>query len=595
VTERKIETPVLSPPDFRVLFESAPGLYLVLLPDPDFTIVGVSDAYLSATMTKREEIFGRGIFEVFPDNPDDPNATGELNLRASLERVLKNRAADAMAMQKYDIRRPESEGGGFEERYWSPVNSPVLAEDKCINIIHRVEDVTEFVRLKQEEVEQHKLAEELAIRANSMEAEIFSRSRELDEANRQLREANQELEAFSQSLSNEKAEALSALRQSQEQLLQSQKLEAVGQLAGGIAHDFNNLLTVIIGYGDLLLRATATDDPRKQRIQEIRNAADRAAALTRQLLAFSRKQVLQPKVLDLNSIVPGMEKMLRRMIGEDLELRTALEPDLGNVKADPGQIEQIIMNLVVNARDAMPSGGKVSIETANADLDEIYARHHVAVIPGPYVMLAVSDTGKGMDEETRRRIFEPFFTTKALGKGTGLGLSTVYGIVKQSGGSIWVYSEINQGTTFKIYLPRVDQEAQEYKHAAEAEVTPKGTGTILLVEDSELVRKLVREALETCGYNVLDAGTRADALFICERHKKTIHMLLTDVVMPEISGRELANRLVSLHPEMRVLYMSGYTEDTIVHHGVLEEGINFIQKPFSAEALALKVREVLGT
>lgn len=582
-----------NPQNFRTLFESAPGLYLVLLPDQQFTIVAVSDAYLSATMTKRDEILGRGIFDVFPDNPNDPTASGERNLRASLERVLETRAADAMPVQKYDIRRPESEGGEFEERYWSPVNSPVFEEETtCAYIIHRVEDVTEFVRLKQQEVQQDKLTEELKTRAASMEVEIFLRSRELNEANRQLREANQQLQAFSQSISQEKAEALEALRQSQEQLLQSQKLEAIGQLAGGVAHDFNNLLTVIGGYSDLLLRKLASDDPSRPRIQQIHEASDRAASLTRQLLAFSRKQVLQPKVLDLNSIVPDIQRMLRRMIGENIELRTTLQRDLGNIKADPNQIEQVIMNLVINARDAMPSGGKLSIETANVYLDENYARHHASVIPGPYVMLAVSDSGTGIDEETQRHIFEPFFTTKALGKGTGLGLSTVYGIVKQSGGNIWVYSEIGKGTTFKIYLPRVDQAADHYKPAAACEL-PKGAETILLVEDADLVRKLAREVLESSGYRLLEASQAKIALQICQEHKERIHLLLTDVVMPEMSGRELANRLVSLHPEMSVLYMSGYTEDTIVHHGVLEEGINFIQKPFSPDALALKVRAVL--
>jgi len=580
-------------PDFRSLFEAAPGLYLVLLPDPTFTIVAASDAYLAATMTKRDEILGRGVFEVFPDNPSDPSATGERNLRASLERVLRHLASDSTPVQKYDIRRPESEGGGFEERYWSLVNSPVFGKHKiCVYIINHVEDVTEFVRLKKVEDEQSKLTAALKTRAENMEAEIYLRARELDEANRQLREANQELAAFSQSVSQEKTDALDALRQSQEQLLQAQKLEAVGLLAGGVAHDFNNLLTVIGGYSNLLLRAAAEDDPGRHKIQEIVNASDRAASLTRQLLAFSRKQVLQPKVLNLNSVVPNMKRMLQRLIGEDIELRTVLQADLGNVKADPGQMEQIMMNLVVNARDAMPAGGKLTIETANVSLDETYARHHVSVVPGPYVMLAVSDSGVGMEEETKEHIFEPFFTTKALGKGTGLGLSTVYGIVKQSGGNIWVYSEIGKGTTFKIYLPRVDQTAEDYKPVAAAD-RPKGTETILLVEDAEMVRNLAREVLEESGYLVLEAATGKAASRICEEYKETIHLLLTDVVMPEMSGRELANQLLSARPEMCVLYMSGYTDDTIVHHGVLEKGINFIEKPFSPDALAQKVREAL--
>jgi two-component system cell cycle sensor histidine kinase/response regulator CckA len=383
-------------------------------------------------------------------------------------------------------------------------------------------------------------------------------------------------------------------KQLEEQLRQSQKLEAVGQLAGGIAHDFNNLLTVINGYSDLTIRRIKTEDPLHRNIEEIKKAGERAASLTRQLLAFSRKQVLQPKVLDLNALVSDFGKMLQRLIGEDIELRSVLDPTLGSIKADPGQTEQVIMNLVVNARDAMPEGGKLTIETANVYLDEEYATHHIAVKPGPYVVLAVTDTGTGMDEKTRARIFEPFFTTKEAGKGTGLGLSTVYGIVKQSGGNIWVYSEVGRGTSFKIYLPRVDQGAQEYKRSADNEEDIQGTETILLAEDDEMVRSLIREVLEGYGYQVLEAANGSVASLICERHQGPIHLLLTDVVMPEMGGRELVDRLAQLRPVMRVLYMSGYTDEAIVHHGILDEGTNFIQKPFAAQALAHKVREVLG-
>jgi two-component system, cell cycle sensor histidine kinase and response regulator CckA len=382
-------------------------------------------------------------------------------------------------------------------------------------------------------------------------------------------------------------------KQLEEQLRQSQKLEAIGQLAGGIAHDFNNLLTAINGYSELTLRRLQADDPLQQNIKEIMKAGERAAALTRHLLAFSRKQVLQPKVLDLNAVVSELEKMLQRLIGEDIEMRTVLGTEIGSVRADPGQIEQIIMNLVVNARDAMPHGGKLTIETENVSLDESYAKNHIAVTPGPYVMLAVSDTGMGMADETRARIFEPFFTTKEVGKGTGLGLSTVYGIVKQSGGNIWVYSEVGRGTTFKIYLPRVDEGAEEYKRSAEAEGAVRGAETVLLTEDEEIVRKLARQVLELYGYRVLEAANGGTALLICERHAGPIHLLITDVVMPEMSGRELADRLAGLRPEMKVLYMSGYTDNAIVHHGVLDESANFIQKPFSTDALARKVREVL--
>lgn len=384
-----------------------------------------------------------------------------------------------------------------------------------------------------------------------------------------------------------------ALRLSEEQLQQSQKLEAIGILAGGIAHDFNNLLTAITGYSDLTLRRLPEEDPIHRNITEVKKAADRASSLTRQLLAFSRKQVLQPKVLNLNSVVSELEKMLRRLIGEDVQLSVALEPDLGSVKADPGQIEQVLMNLAVNARDAMPHGGKLTIETRNVYLDERYANQHLNVNVGPYVMLAVSDSGIGMDQTTRDHIFEPFFTTKAVGKGTGLGLSTVYGIVNQSGGNIWVYSELGHGTTFKIYLPRVDEGPQEYTRSEETEDIPHGRETILLAEDEDLVRKLAREVLETLGYQVLEATNGGAALLLCERHTEQIHLLITDVVMPEMSGRELSDRLSLLRPDMKVLFMSGYTNNAIVHQGVLEEGAHFIQKPFSPDVLARKVRDVL--
>ena len=379
----------------------------------------------------------------------------------------------------------------------------------------------------------------------------------------------------------------------EEQLRQSQKLEAVGQLAGGIAHDFNNLLTAIIGYSQLTLRQLQTEDPLRSNLEEIKRAGERAAALTRQLLAFSRKQVLQPKTLDLNAVVSEIEKMLQRLIGEDIELQTVLQSDLGSIKGDPGQIEQVLMNLAVNARDAMPQGGKLTIETHNVSVDEGYISQHIAVSPGPYVMLAVSDTGIGMDEQTQQRIFDPFFTTKELGKGTGLGLSTVYGIVKQSGGNIWVYSELGQGTTFKIYLPRLDEQAQESRPGKERQEAIFGKETILLAEDEEMVRSLMRNVLKRQGYEVLEAANGGAALLLCECHEGPIHLMITDVVMPEMSGRELTDRLTRLRPEMKVLFMSGYTDDTIVRHGILESDIAFLQKPFTPHALALKVRELL--
>ncbi|MCK4359109.1 MAG: PAS domain S-box protein [Candidatus Cloacimonetes bacterium] len=391
----------------------------------------------------------------------------------------------------------------------------------------------------------------------------------------------------------ERIQAQEALRRSEEQLRQAQKMEAVGRLAGGMAHDFNNLLTAITGYSELLLNKLGEIDPLSKYPKEISKAAEQASSLTSQLLTFSRKQVLELKVLDINAVVTEMQKMLHRLIGEDIELVTVLEPKLGSVKADIGQIYQVIMNMVVNARDAMPNGGKINLETANLELDKEYARQHVEVEAGPYVMLAVTDTGCGMDEETQSHIFEPFFTTKEINKGTGLGLSIVYGIIKQSGGSIWVYSEIGQGTTFKIYLPRVDEGVEIPKPTIVEPELLKGSETILLVEDKEMVRDLILEILETNGYTVLAASLGREAISICKQHKDTIHLMLTDVVMPQMSGCELAKQLKTLRPDMKVLFMSGYTGKEVIERGILEPGTAFIQKPMSPDDLAHKVREVL--
>ncbi|MBI4470479.1 MAG: PAS domain S-box protein [Acidobacteria bacterium] len=379
----------------------------------------------------------------------------------------------------------------------------------------------------------------------------------------------------------------------EEQFFHSQKLEAVGQLAGGIAHDFNNLLTAINGYSEISLLGLKADHPLRGNLEEIRKAGERAASLTRQLLAFSRKQVLQPKVLDLNDVVADMDKMLRRLIGEDIDLRTVLEPELGRVLADRGQLEQMIVNLVVNARDAMPRGGKLTIELANVYLDEEYASRHVSIKPGTYVRLCVHDTGEGMTPEVQKRIFEPFFTTKEAGKGTGLGLSTAYGLVKQSGGSIWVYSEPGIGTTFKVYLPCVHAAGITSDLTAEKTSSPGGTETILLVEDDEAVRRMVIEILRVKGYKLIEASKGPEAVEFCLRNPQPIHLVLTDVVMPGMNGRQVVDRLTALRPGLKVLYMSGYTDDSIVLQGVLEEGVAFIEKPFTPAALARRVREVL--
>ena len=379
----------------------------------------------------------------------------------------------------------------------------------------------------------------------------------------------------------------------QEELRQSQKMEAVGRLAGGIAHDFNNLLTVISGNCELSFLQLKGGDPLKENIQEIKRAADRATSLTRQLLAFSRRQILEPKVLDLNTIIKDLDKMLRRVIGENIKLVTLLSDGLGTVRTDPGWMEQVIINLALNARDAMPSGGKLIIETTNVELGESYAQSHLAMKPGRHVKLCVRDTGTGMSPEVRERLFEPFFTTKAKGKGTGLGLSTVYGIVMQSGGNICVHSEPGLGTTFEIYLPRVDESLEEMREKVTREEPPHGSETILVVEDEEDVRSLLVQVLEMQGYTVLETSCGEDALEVSKNRKEPIHMILTDVVMTGMSGRQLADQLLPLQPKTKVLYMSGYTDNEIFHHGVLEEGTNYIQKPFTIDGLARQVREVL--
>jgi len=381
-------------------------------------------------------------------------------------------------------------------------------------------------------------------------------------------------------------------RRLQQQVLQSQKLEAVGRLAGGIAHDFNNLLTVITSYSDLLLEDLAPGDAKRDDLEQVRKAADGAAALTRQLLAFSRQQVVEPRVVSLNTVVEGLHKILRRVIGEDVELTTTLAPDLGAIRADVGQLEQVLMNLAVNARDAMSTGGRLTIETANVEHDPDYARDQDAAAVRRFAMLAVSDTGCGMDEATKAKIFEPFFTTKEPGKGTGLGLATVYGIVQQAGGFIWVYSEPGHGTSFKIYLPQVDATA-EVAAAATGARAPRGTETVLLVEDAAAVRAVTKQVLERQGYTVVEAPDGEAAVRLAQRHRGPIHLLLTDVVMPRVSGRELAEQLARVRPDTRVLYASGYTDDSVVRHGILESGTAYLQKPFSPESLARKVREVL--
>jgi two-component system cell cycle sensor histidine kinase/response regulator CckA len=382
-------------------------------------------------------------------------------------------------------------------------------------------------------------------------------------------------------------------RRLEDQLRQWQKMEAIGRLAGGLAHDFNNLLTVISGYSELLLHKVALQAAERAGVEEIQKAAERGGALTRQLLAFSRRQPLEPRIIDINELVVNMEKMLRRLIGEDIQLATVPGNEVGKVKTDPGQLEQVIMNIVVNGRDAMPQGGKLTIETCNFELDEEPARAHPGFRPGPYVLLAITDTGSGMDAETKSHLFEPFFTTKDPGKGTGLGLATAYGIVTQSGGSVSVYSEPHRGTTVKIYLPRVEEAIAEEQPELESAATLLGSETVLLVEDEARVRKLICEVLTMKGYQVLECTRAEEAVRLFDGHGPSIDLVIADVVMPEMSGPELVRRLAVQRPELRVLFISGYPDEAVIHHGILTSGAAFLQKPFLPDALARKVREIL--
>jgi len=507
--------------------------------------------------TTRAELLGRGDFDLFPSEQAEA-------FQAKDREVLRGRAALDVAEEP--ILTPRG------QRWLHTKKIPLLdAEGRPAFLLGISEDITL----------QREMADAVRRAHEDLELRVQERTAELTRANLDLQREIHE---------REQAEA--ALRASEEQLRQAQKLDAIGRLAGGVAHDFNNLLSVILGYAQVMAGELASDDPKRAYVQEIHTAGLRASELTRQLLAFARKQVLLPRVLDLNEVVSDMARMLKRIIGEDIDLRLQPAADLDLTRLDPHQVEQIVMNLVVNARDAMPRGGKLTIETRNVVVGEEFAREHLGVDAGPYVVLAVTDTGQGMDATTKARIFEPFFTTKDLGVGTGLGLSTVFGIVQQSGGSIWVYSELGHGTTFKVYFPATIEKAQ-VPTAAVTTGGGRGSETVLLVEDEPQVRVLLRRLLEREGYTVLVAENAAEAVGVSDSFGEKIDVLLTDVVMPKTSGTELASDLSAKRPDMRVLFMSGYTDNAMVHHGVFPEGAEFLQKPVVVDSLTRKLRDVL--
>ena len=541
-----------------------------------------------------------GVIEFFSREPREPDPD-LLEMTAALgsqigQFIERRRAEEALARSEMTYRSlvEDSPFGIFQSApdgrllAVNPALVNILGYDSAAELL--AQNMARDVYVDPED--RARLIEDVT-RRGSLSAESVWRRKDgktvtVRQTGRAVRDAHGRVESF-----NVIVEDITERKLLEAQFRQAQKMEAVGRLAGGVAHDFNNLLTAILGCADLLLETLGPEVPEREDVEEIRKAARRAADLTRQLLAFSRQQVLAPQVLDLNVLVPNLEKLLRRLIGEDVELRTTLGAGLGAVKADPGQIEQVIVNLAVNARDAMPDGGRLTIETCNAELDETYAAEHFPTRPGSYVLLAVTDTGTGMDADTKSHIFEPFFTTKGQGQGTGLGLATAYGIVKQSGGYVWVYSEPGQGTSFKIYLPRVVDAPEPARPAQDAPVSLRGSETILLVEDDEMVRTLTRRLLEANGHTVLLASRGDAALELARRHEARIDLLITDVVMPGMSGRDLADEVQTLLPGIKVLYLSGYTDDAIVRHGVLEPGVAFLQKPFTADALARKVREVL--
>lgn len=559
--------------DFHMLFHAAPGPYLVLA--PDLTILGVNDSYLKATLTRREEIVGRPLFEVFPDNPDDPAATGVMNLRASLKRVLDEGRPDTMAVQKYDIRRPD---GSFEERFWSPVNSPVCGNDgRVLYIIHHVQDVTEYVRLQRRVDEHQGSADALRTRAEHLEAEIFVRAQELQAANEQLRKTNEQLAA------------------SQIRLMQKHRLEAIGQLTGGVAHDFNNLLTTVLGNLDMLEQTGRLTERSRLFVEAAQRSALRGARLTQQLLSFGRRQVLHPEAVSINSLLREIEGLLRRALGETIKLEIRLDPSPCIARLDPTQFEAALLNLVLNARDAMPQGGTVVVETRSGDDAPEGAIDASDRRPGRYAVVTVRDTGVGMSADVRARAFEPFFTTKDKGKGSGLGLSQVHGLVHQLGGSVKLDSEPGQGTAVTIYLPETNETTQAMRQPEKSNAidAKDATGeTILVVEDEDDVRRMATTTLANLGYTVLAASDGTEALGILGG-AKPVDLVFADVMMPHgISGVEVAKEAIRTRRGVKVLLTSGYAQEVLARLGAHGQFPVF-SKPYRQQELADEVRRVL--
>ncbi len=578
--------------DYQALFQALPGLYLIL--QPDLTIVAVTDAYLSATMTRREEILGRNIFDVFPDNPDTPDATGVSNLRASLLRALHDKAPDAMAVQKYDVRRPAEEGGAFEERYWSPVNSPVLDSSGNVTLlIHRVEDVTDYMRSKSLEREKELQARALLEKTERMESEIFRRAQALQDANKALREGEARLQQLNDTLEERVAERTRQLEDEIEErertetaLREAQKLEAVGRLAGGVAHDFNNLLTIVLGSVDLVRDHVPPSGARL--VEAIEHAAIQGTRLTRQLLTFTRRQALRPEIIDLASRSEGMTEFLARSLGGNIRIVVTFPKDLWLVECDLGELELALINLCVNARDAMPSGGLVRIDGRNVTLRG--EKYPGAAFSGDFVALSVADTGTGIEPDVLAHVFEPFFTTKVVGKGSGLGLSQVHGFAQQAGGLATIESEVDQGTTVTLLLPR-SYAASAPKTGDDRQSLSRGIGLVLLVEDNDGVAETAMRMLDLIGYRshwVQDAGTALALLLGGQR----FDLVFSDIVMPgSMTGLDLARRIRRYFPAQPVLLATGYSDAAAE---VSAEGFSILAKPYRANALADAIRTSLN-